>query len=73
MPQFFPQMGQQQYGQQPMGMPGQMPMNMQQPQQNQQQQQQQQQQSNNNNNMQQRQNMPSADDQNDPLFMLKEM
>jgi hypothetical protein len=26
-----------------------------------------------NSNMQQRQNMPSADDQNDPLFMLKEM
>ncbi|KAG7367270.1 hypothetical protein IV203_029941 [Nitzschia inconspicua] len=78
IPQFFPQMGQQQYPQQHMqqlshsviGPPGTIPMNMQptttnansgQP-------------NSGNNNMNIRQNnMPSADDQNDPLFMLKEM
>ena len=55
-PQFFPQMGQQQFPQQPMQMPGQggMTMNVQ-------------------GNNQVRQNMPSTDEQNDPLFMLKEM
>ena len=55
-PQFFPQMGQQQFPQQPMQIPGQggMPMTVQ-------------------GNNQVRQNMPSTDEQNDPLFMLKEM
>jgi len=57
-PQFFQQMGQQQFAQQPMQIPGQggMSMNVQQ-------------QANN----QVRGNMGSSDDQNDPLFMLKDM
>merc|ERR1712238_499164 len=56
IPQFFPQMNQQQFSQQAMQIPGQvvgpqgaMPQNP------------------------VRQNMPSTDEQNDPLFMLKEM
>ena len=55
-PQFFPQLGQQQFPQQQIQMPGQaaLPMNMQ-------------------GNNQVRQNMASTDDQNDPLFMLKDM
>jgi hypothetical protein len=76
MPQFFPQMGQQQYAQQPMQMPGHgvvgppgtMPMGMQ---------------PNTNNNSSvrpgsttnanSRPNMGPGDDQSDPLFMLKDM
>jgi hypothetical protein len=72
MHQFFPQMGPPQYPQQPMQMPGQrvvgppgtMPMNIQ---------------PNNTNTSgiigsnKLGQNMPSADDQSDPLFMLKDM
>lgn len=73
MPQFFPQMGQQQYPQQPMQMPGQgvvgppgtMQMTMQHSNSSSH--------GNSGNNSIMRQNMPSADDQSDPLFMLKDM
>jgi hypothetical protein len=61
MPQFFPQMGQQQYAQQPMPMPGQVvgpPGGIP---------------MNMQPNNAMRQNMPQSDDQNDPLFMLKDM